>query len=323
MQVTGLSAAIVNSQLHAKEAVHAGLSVLMNMSHQNPNGSKLIARCGGGAAAVDLLQLCSCQPNGAVGDDAVIVSTSAQATSVENTQAAVNRIAVLQHVDVVNVALGVLINLVSGFAGNRPLLLAWRPATRAPSAAAPSGILQLLCGIISAVGAKPGEPVADVAGGATPSKSATDADWPFAGSLPGSGGGGRRRRSAGRHIISDAVHSPINQDGSEVTEAQLAEASQDGEASIVEVYSSMLIGFLVEGDEAAQQHVARLLPGGSMSSVVDMIEKCLHFYIRTGAISEVGKETLVRLLESLKSQATGQLPAASQPPAANQLSRGV
>jgi len=90
----------------------------------------------------------------------------------------------------------------------------------------------------------------------------------------------------------------------EVTADDLEIDEAEGEASIVEVYAAMLLGFLVEGDPKLRQRAAALLPGGSLQPVVSAVERCLEFYIRADAITDSTSAKLKKLLASLKGTAT-------------------
>ena len=68
----------------------------------------------------------------------------------------------------------------------------------------------------------------------------------------------------------------------------------------MEVYSAILLGFLVEGCPAARREAAALLPGASLAPVVAAVERCLHFYVSTGAITKGNEDSLRGLLASLQ-----------------------
>lgn len=85
----------------------------------------------------------------------------------------------------------------------------------------------------------------------------------------------------------------------EVTEQHLAEDEDDGAASIVEVYSALLFGFLLADDEAMQAAAVSKL--GSLQPIILAIKKCLSFYVDAGAITTQNEESLRKLLASLPS----------------------
>lgn len=86
----------------------------------------------------------------------------------------------------------------------------------------------------------------------------------------------------------------------EVTADDLDLDEAEGEASIVEVYAAMLLGFLVEPDAALRQRAAAMLPGGTLQPVIAAVEKCLEFYTRTDTITEATGAKLRDLIASLK-----------------------
>jgi hypothetical protein len=71
----------------------------------------------------------------------------------------------------------------------------------------------------------------------------------------------------------------------------------------VQVYAAMLLGFLVEGQLSLRLAAAKLLPGGTLEAVTGAIERCLHFYINAGAITEHNERSLRQLLTSLSEDA--------------------
>lgn len=83
----------------------------------------------------------------------------------------------------------------------------------------------------------------------------------------------------------------------EVTEQHLAEDEDEGAASIVEVYSALLFGFLLADDEAMQ--VAAIAKLGSLQPIISAIKRCLSFYVDAGAITTQNEESLRKLLASL------------------------
>jgi hypothetical protein len=82
--------------------------------------------------------------------------------------------------------------------------------------------------------------------------------------------------------------------------------SAAGEASIIEVYCGMLLGFLVRDCADLAAVVAQQLEGGTLQPVVGAVQRCLHFYVSTGAITEHTKVTLEELLQHLSSCAQAQ-----------------
>ncbi|WIA08618.1 hypothetical protein OEZ85_008047 [Tetradesmus obliquus] len=276
-----------------RQALHVCLSVLMNLSHQNPEGSAVISAAGGlAAAAATIVQLL-----GHAGQD------SHQALCKQ----------VLKHLELLSVALGVLINLVSGEPGNSRRLAGLDPAAAAAAAAAAGGdcmdtdlqedsqqqqqqgvscegLVPLLCTVMTAVGRllqqqeekdaaqqqQQQGAAAGAAGSSTPAAAAAGA-FNLLGSPRGSESASG---SASGHL-----------DGN----------SAAGEASIIEVYCGMLLGFLVRDCADLAPVVAAQLEGGSLQPVVGAVQRCLHFYVSTGAITEHTKVTLEELLQHLNS----------------------
>lgn len=98
------------------------------------------------------------------------------------------------------------------------------------------------------------------------------------------------------------MHRRASLSSEEVTLDSLQAGEGHGAASIVEVYAAILLGFLIEGDAAAQAEAAGLLPGGSVKPVVAAVARCLQFYVQAGAITKGTEDSLRALLSSLQSQ---------------------
>eukprot|EP00884_Botryococcus_braunii_P011921 jgi/Botrbrau1/2072/Bobra.0047s0035.1 len=224
-----------------RSCLHAGLSVLMNLTHAQEKGCTAFLASGGLSSLPWLLE--SCLP------------------PVSDTAA--DRDAVLENMDILSVGLGVLINVAENGGSSRAHL----PGPSSPPLrqditcedgdSGKSKLLPLLCRLIRAGG-----------GGEEPPSPL------------------KRRSSFG---------------GVEVTEAALRRGEEEGNAAIVEVYASLLLAFLLEGDPAACEEAAAMLPGGSLQGVVGAVERCLSFYLDTGAITARTEAGLRRLLASLKS----------------------
>lgn len=86
----------------------------------------------------------------------------------------------------------------------------------------------------------------------------------------------------------------------EVTLETLNKKNREASGSIIELYSAVLLGFLVEGDRKAQEQAADRLPGGKLSPVVSAIRRCLGFYLATGALTKETEDSLRNLLASLE-----------------------
>lgn len=83
----------------------------------------------------------------------------------------------------------------------------------------------------------------------------------------------------------------------EITEQHLDDDEAEGAASIVEVYSALLFGFLLANDEVMQ--TAAISKLGSLQPVISAIRRCLSFYVDAGAITSQNEESLRKLLTSL------------------------
>ncbi|KAF6263679.1 wings apart-like protein regulation of heterochromatin-domain-containing protein [Scenedesmus sp. NREL 46B-D3] len=224
------------ADLECRQALHVCLSVLMNLSHQNAEGSAVISEAGGlAAAAATIVQLL-----GPAGQD------SHQALCKQ----------VLKHLELLSVALGVLINLVSGEPGNSRRLAGLDPAAAAASAVEHAdsdhmdtgphddsqqqqqqegisceGLVPLLCTVMTAVGGLLQQQEEQEAtqqqqqqGAAAGGGSITLA--------PAAGGCNLLGSPRASESASGSASGPM--DGS----------SAAGEASIIEVYCGMLLGFL-------------------------------------------------------------------------------
>lgn len=173
---------------------------------------------------------------------------------------------VLQHLELVSVALGLLINLVSGEPANSRQLASMQAESSSRQGAAADdscSLVSLLCSVMTAVGellqqAADDEGMSDAAAARAPSRRTSSA--------AGSG---------------------------------LEDDNSAGEASIVEAYCAMLLGFLVRDCQDVAQCVPKMLEGQSLQPIVEAVQRCLNFYISTGAITEHTRNTLEELLQQL------------------------
>jgi hypothetical protein len=243
---------------------------MMNLIHDNKQGGALLCSQGGMAVAADTYSKLL-QP-----------SAGSQETLCA---------AVLQHLELVSASLGVLMNLVS----NEPQHSRQLAAGGAGDAAAATGssgssgdvssFVRLLCTVMTALGQllkhHMDQDSADpAAGDPSPTPAAAAAG----------GGGGS---SAGLPTGAKVVTSPSDA-------AEALGSNTASEASIVEVYSGILLGFLVrDGGPGLAAAVAGLLPGGSLDPLTSATGRCLDFYVRTGAITDHTKATLQALLQQL------------------------
>jgi hypothetical protein len=86
----------------------------------------------------------------------------------------------------------------------------------------------------------------------------------------------------------------------EVTLDTLQRGEGEAAGSIIEVYAAILLGFLVDGDMKAQEEVAQQLPGGTLAPVISAVQRCLHFYVATGALTQSTEASLRALVASLQ-----------------------
>lgn len=182
---------------------------------------------------------------------------------------------VLQHLELISVALGVLINLVSGEATNSKLLA--NIAASSDSFGSQdttvddnSSLVCLLCKVMAAVG--------DLLQQAAVDEEMQDA------AVKGNADPGSR---------ASARRSSTASGGSALDE------NSAGEASIVEAYCAMLLGFMVRDSSEVAQCVPHMLEGQSLQPIVDAVQRCLNFYISTGAITDHTRNTLDELLRHL------------------------
>ena len=116
--------------------------------------------------------------------------------------------------------------------------------------------------------------------------------------LSGQGGGGEDSGAGASRGLRGGAEDGGADD--EVTADDLEVDEADGEASIVEVYAAMLLGFLVEEDPKLRRRAEEMLPGESLDAVIGAIERCLEFYVRTDTIAESTTVKLKKLIASLK-----------------------
>ena len=221
---------------------------------------------------------------------------------------------VLDSMELTSVALGLLINLASSADQYTVQLLQQhkqpsrhkKQPAKAAAAAGPSppDLLHLLCAVMSA----------------TTSALSADSDTPTKTGLgqtplgqqpedhhhqqqqffsPPTGPLGRtlRRTSA---AAAGGGGGGVTPGGVYVTERCLLADKDRGEASIVEVYSGMLLGFMVQASSQAREAASGLLPGGNLGVVVGAVERCLQFYVQTGAITDSSRAKLEGLLKNLQ-----------------------
>eukprot|EP00879_Flechtneria_rotunda_P018831 GHRR01019765.1.p1 GENE.GHRR01019765.1~~GHRR01019765.1.p1 ORF type:complete len:522 (+),score=215.01 GHRR01019765.1:1777-3342(+) len=246
----------------SRQALHVCLSVLMNLSHQNPEGGAIISKAGGLGVAADTI-------NRLLGP----VQQCHQALCQQ----------VLQHLELVSVALGLLINLVSGEPAHSRQL-AGAPAAAACQEAEHEGLIPLLCNVMSAIG----QLLEDA------HERQHDSDEYDA---TGSPTVGATADSYSRAMCNGSQHEVNRSEGGNGG----LSSNSAGEASIIQVYCGMLLGFLVRDCADLAVTVPQLLDGGSMEPVLGAVERCLAFYVSTGAITDHTRQTLEELLQHLNS----------------------
>jgi hypothetical protein len=222
---------------------------------------------------------------------------------------------VLKHLELLSVALGVLINLVSGEPGNSRRLAGLDPAAAAAAAAAAAepagsdsmdidtqedsqqqqqggsceGLVPLLCTVMTAVGSL------------LQQQEEKEAAQQQQGAAAGFGSSSSTPAAAGGAAMNLLGSPRGSESASGSASAHLDGSSAAGEASIIEVYCGMLLGFLVRDCADLAPVVAQQLEGGTLQPVVGAVQRCLHFYVSTGAITEHTKVTLEELLQHLNS----------------------
>jgi hypothetical protein len=226
---------------------------------------------------------------------------------------------VLKHLELLSVALGVLINLVSGEPGNSRRLAGLDPAAAAAGPAdgdsmdtdlqedsqqqlqqglSCEGLVPLLCTVMTAVGSLlQQQEEQDAAAQQQQQQERAAAGFDSSSTpAPAAAGGFNLLGSPRGSESASGSAGGIPTDGN----------SAAGEASIIEVYCGMLLGFLVRDCADLAPVVAKQLEGGTLQPVVGAVQRCLHFYVSTGAITEHTKMTLEELLQHLNSCAQAQ-----------------
>lgn len=193
-------------------------------------------------------------------------------------------------------ALGLLINLVSGVPGNSRLLTQLAAGGGSAGSGsvgsdqaipgASSALVPLLCSIMAAVAAlQQQQQLSNCDQSGTVDNSNTAA-------------GGRQQQE--QQLLRDVA--PASSPPS-ATATDTADAA--GEASIVEVYCGVLLGFLVRDCPSLGPSVASSLGDSGLDLVVNAVRRCLHFYVSAGAITDHTRGTLQELLAQLEGGSTG------------------
>lgn len=211
---------------------------------------------------------------------------------------------VLKHLELISVALGVLINLVSGEPGNsRKLASIGAPPAGGSSSSMDDasqqqeqqqqGLLGLLCTVMTAVGRLLEQQQEEMDAAEQQQAGGSNGDH-------SSNWGVGCARGAAADTLSGGEHPLGSPTGSGVL-GGAADSSIAGEASIVEVYCGMLLGFIVRDCADLAEVVAQQLEGASLQPIVCAVQRCLNFYVSTGAITEHTRTTLEELLQHLSS----------------------
>jgi len=74
---------------------------------------------------------------------------------------------------------------------------------------------------------------------------------------------------------------------------------------LFEVYCGMLLGFLVRDCPEVAPAVASTLQDKSLQPIVCAVQRCLSFYVSTGAITDHTRSTLEQLLQHLEALTIG------------------
>ncbi|KAK9817241.1 hypothetical protein WJX72_011651 [[Myrmecia] bisecta] len=234
-----------SGRLLVKDCLQAALAVLMNITHHNDAGCRAAIGAQGLQVTAQLI--------GRVG------GRSGQLLTPEKVS---DRARMLEAIDIVSVALGLLINLVENNVECRAELVKVEMPEPSGSESGSqgdgqqqNGMVAFLCRLVQVMGAS---------GKAAP--------------------------------VSPLFKHPSD----EVTEQQLADSEEDGTAAILEAYAAVLLGFLLERDLSLRPVAAALMPEGSLDPVISAIHRCLQFYVQTGSITQQTEASLRNLLTTLE-----------------------
>lgn len=234
------------------------------------------------------------------------------------------RALLLRHHEVLAVLLGLIINLLAGRQDNQrrlaelelqgPEQAAGQQAACLPSLVPQQGqqvvkLLPVLCDILNELEVTGGQQGAAAPGQAQKAGSSSAAAGSGAGpsssavSSPAVPAAPQQQqhflKTFSRGSAGDAGGGPSSGGGAELTEAELSAEEGSGVAGILEMYAAMLLGFMLQANTCLRQEAAARLCGGSLSPVVAVIHSSLAFYLQAGAITDVSKAVLLRLLQDL------------------------
>ncbi|GAX75747.1 hypothetical protein CEUSTIGMA_g3190.t1 [Chlamydomonas eustigma] len=320
----------------AGQCLQSAVGLLMNLTHEHEQGVHAVVETGALELLVQLLRLSCCKSSGSIGfsndtsdnDDSgvpLLAEAGCSAASTLSTPPPVDpdfnpdRSVILEHLDLVTMCLGLLINLTSTHQNNRTLL---RNVRLHPVGSSSTGhgdvgggcLVPLLCQIVNML-----------ASSSPPTTQDTGTTEQQHGVIPHSdyvSGHGQAvaqpavvSRDMSMHaslvinedptdstpVVAHAFQSPtIRKPVVEVTADELSGGYEDGEAAIVQSYSAVLLGFLVIDCEASRSLACSLLCGNSLTAIRTAIKRCLDFYSQTGAITDSCRMSLTMLLEGLE-----------------------
>ena len=246
------------------------LAVLMNITQAGGPGCGPVVRAGGVAAAGRAL-VAALPPEAAGGR-----------TGSPPSSPAADRAADLASSRRLSVALGLLINLADGGGGPACAALAGLDGGAAVRA------LGRLVGAAALAVAPPPPPAArrghPAAGVPAPADAASQPTTKSGDGEDGGAGGGPG-----------------------ATEASLEAADDEGEASILEAYASVLLAFLLEGapPPARPAVLGAIPPAVGLGGVAASVAQCLRFYSVAGAITPHAQASLQRVLKSIMADLPG------------------
>lgn len=71
--------------------------------------------------------------------------------------------------------------------------------------------------------------------------------------------------------------------------------------ALMQIYASLLAGFLVTTDPSLKETLIAQLSSGSIQPVIEGVQNCLEFYLSTGAITGQTEKSLRDVLTALVS----------------------
>lgn len=282
----------------AWSCMQSGLSVLINMTHHNGFGCDAVVAAGGMQMAANVLTSSLTLTDASMDPGAAAVTTSQILLR--------DRQHVLAHVGTLTAALGLLINLVEAS-------VAYRKQLKALQLGCDDSTLHVLCrlmqvSLIEAPWQAGSQHQVHVVYANLLTAQVYCQDCCIAVLCHLIAYGRESQLSCavtfGWVLVQASAACDVDKDdrqhsGTEVTEQHITDGEEDGTASIVEVYSALLLGFLLADDASMQaEAVVRL---GSLKPVTAAIRRCLAFYVDLRAITSQSEESLRTLLLALPS----------------------